>query len=294
MKCGQSARSIQEACDSLSPVLARIDNTHPIMPEIDYLEIFLEPIRKCAYYTPKFGSSVRKQGLVLVDFKNLYGSDPFYSWIGLDSDLMYAAHKAAGGMTSVYRQIGIGCERLFREVLFDAAGYADRASVTWSYSAKTRSGEPKKLSLDGRLGLEDIARQDVRERTRKWLEDYCKQLDIPAVPRRGAVFEIRQGYKSKDSKRQNADIDNATVAWSHGYLPVFAVFSSQIDSDIVLRYRNNRCGILTGIRDSGPFSSLYDFMDEVIGYDLAGFFEANRRTIRKEIEDILETLLRPE
>ena len=166
--------------------------------------------------------------------------------------------------------------------------------MTWSYSAKTRSGEPKKLSLDGRLGLEDIARQDVRERTRKWLEDYCKQLDIPAVPRRGAVFEIRQGYKSKDSKRQNADIDNATVAWSHGYLPVFAVFSSQIDSDIVLRYRNNRCGILTGIRDSGPFSSLYDFMDEVIGYNLAGFFEANRRTIRKEIEDILETLLRPE
>jgi hypothetical protein len=34
----------------------------------------------------------------------MYGADPFCSWVGLDSPLMYAAHKAAGGMTSVYRQ----------------------------------------------------------------------------------------------------------------------------------------------------------------------------------------------
>jgi len=76
------------------------------MPESSYLDIFLAPIRKCADYTPKFGVSSREEGLNLAGFKNLYGGDPFYSWIGLDSDLMYAAHKAAGGMTSIYRQIG--------------------------------------------------------------------------------------------------------------------------------------------------------------------------------------------
>ncbi len=264
------------------------------MPESAYLDIFLAPIRKCADYTPKFGTSSREAGLDLAGFKHLYENDPFYSWIGLDSDLMYAAHKAAAGMTSVYRQIGIGCERLFREVLFDCAGYPERDCATWSYKAKTPSGKTKTLSLDGRSGLSDIRQPAMHQRARQWLADYCEQLGVPKVPRAGAVFEVRQGYKSKDSKRQNADIDNATVAWSHDYLPVFAVFSSQIDADIVLRYRNSRCGILTGVRGLGPFDSLYDFMGAIVGYDLAGFFETNSATIRSEIEVVLTTLLRPE
>ena len=82
--------------------------------ENQYLEIFLAPVRQCKSYRPKFGQRNKKQGFSLSEFKTLYGSDPFYSWVGLDTDLMYAAHRAAGGMTSVYRQIGIGCERLFR------------------------------------------------------------------------------------------------------------------------------------------------------------------------------------
>jgi hypothetical protein len=40
----------------------------------------------------------------------MYGADPFYHWVGLDSQLMYAAHKVAGGMTSIYRHLGIGCQ----------------------------------------------------------------------------------------------------------------------------------------------------------------------------------------
>lgn len=263
------------------------------MPEAQYLELFLEPIRKCADYTPKFGTSAREAGLALSDFKGLYSTDPFYSWIGLDSDLMYAAHKAAGGMTSIYRQIGIGCERLFREILFDCAKYSDRSEATWSYAAQTQSGKAKTLYLDGRLGLADIGDAAVKSRVELWIRDYCVSLGVPRSPDAGAVFEVRQGYKSKDSKRQNADIDNATVAWSHNYLPVFAIFSSQIDTDIVLRYRNSRCGILTGTRDTGPLSSLYDFMEEVISYDLARFFRFNSRAIRQEIEQILITLLTP-
>ena len=263
------------------------------MPESEYLEIFLEPIRKCADYTPKFGTSSRDGGLDLAGFKSLYGGDPFYSWIGLDSDLMYAAHKAAGGMTSVYRQIGIGCERIFREILFDCAEYSERESATWSYEATTQSGKKKTLSLDGRIGLEDIGSADMRDRAEKWIADYCQELGVPKVPNAGAVFEVRQGYKSKDSKRQNADIDNATVAWSHDYLPVFAIFSSQIDTDIVLRYRNSRCGILTGVRGTGSLVSIYDFMADIVGYDLARFFESRSTDIRKEIEAVLETLLRP-
>lgn len=102
---------------------------------------------------------------------------------------------------------------------------------------------------------------------------------------------MRQGYKSKDSKRQRADLDNATVAWANGYLPVFAIFSAQIDSDIVLRYRNNRCGILIGTTDGDSQVSLYAFCQQVLDYDLAAFFARNSAAIRAEISGVLETLL---
>ena len=256
-----------------------------------YLELFLEPIRKCKNYKPKLGTN-EKEGVNLDGFKQLYGSDPFYSWIGLDSDLMYAAHKAAGGMTSVYRQVGIGCERLFRKIIIDTTKYDNPSFADWSYITKTKSGKNKKLSLDARLEFSAIQNAELKARLDKWLESYCRGLDVE-IPSNGVVFEVRQGYKSKDSKRQNGDIDNATVAWSKGYLPVFSVFSSQIDGDIVTRYRNNRCGILVGISNNNADESLFAFCNLVLGYDLADFFKRNSDILKQEIITILETLLSP-
>lgn len=262
--------------------------------EKEYLKTFLTPVKKCKTYKPKFGQGNNDKGLSLAEFKTLYGSDPFYAWVGLDTDLMYAAHRAAGGMTSVYRQIGVGCERLFRAVLVDTTGYTNPIYATWSYTAKTRSGKEKKLSLDGRLELPEIKNQIVLKNVKQWIKDYCTELGEVAEPTRGIVFEVRQGYKSKDSKRQNADIDNATVAWANDYLPVFAIFSSQIDFDIVLRYRNNRCGILIGTINGNDKMSMYAFCDRVLGYDLADFFRRHTAKIKKEIHGVLENLLSAE
>lgn len=259
--------------------------------EEKYIELFLNPIRKCKDYRPKFGDSKNEDGISLENFLTLYGSDPFYSWIGLDSGLMYAAHKAAGGMTSVYRQVGIGCEHLFREIIIDTTQYEDRDFAQWSYETKTSGGKVKTLSLDGRLELKEIRNTDLKVRLQQWMKQYCKDLSIEQTPKNGIVFEVRQGYKSKDSKRQNADIDNATVAWANGYLPVFAIFSSQIDSDIVLRYRNNRCGIMIGSHSSSPHISLFAFLKDILGYDLADFFEKNSNKIKLEIDSVLKALL---
>lgn len=262
--------------------------------EKQYLKTFLMPISKCKNYRPKFGQGNREKGFSLNEFKTLYSSDPFYSWIGFDTDLMYAAHRAAGGMTSVYRQVGIGCERLFRAVLVDTTGYTYPDFATWSYTAKTQSGKSKKLYLDGRLELSEIKNQAVLTNVKKWIKDYCAELAEVTEPSNGIVFEVRQGYKSKDSKRQNADIDNATVAWANNYLPVFAIFSSQIDSDIILRYRNNRCGILIGITHGDNKESLYTFCEQILGYNLADFFKRQSTAMKKEIHNVLKTLLSAE
>ncbi len=259
--------------------------------EEKYIEIFLEPIRKCKDYKPKFGESQNVDGVSLDGFIKLYGSDPFYSWIGLDSGLMYAAHKAAGGMTSIYRQIGIGYEHLFREIIIDTTQYKERDFAHWSYSAKTSGGKDKTLSLDGRLEFKEIQNSKLKRRVQKWIKSYCSELSIKQIPKNGVVFEVRQGYKSKDSKRQNADIDNATVAWANSYLPVFAIFSSQIDSDIVLRYRNSRCGVIIGSRSDNPNISLFAFSKEILGYDLATFFKKNSKKFKNEIHSVLKVLL---
>ena len=108
----------------------------------------------------------------------------------------------------------------------------------------------------------------------------------------GAVFEVRQGYKSKDSKRQNGDIDNATVAYAYHYLPIFTIFSSQIDNDIVLRYTNNRCGIIIGAINNNPYTSLFAFCEQVLEFDLAAFFQRNSKLISEEVNTVLETLFK--
>jgi len=274
--------------------LAQIESVKlTVTDENLYLKRFLDPIKVCRRYKPKFGLGHREEGLDLPRFLSIYGADPFYSWIGLDSDLMYAAHKAAGGMTSVYRQIGKGCENLFRQIIIDQAQYEDPRYALWSYISKTKNDKNKTLSLDARLELNEIRNADVRARVIQWIAEYSSSLSVPA-PLNGAVFEVRQGYKSKDSKRQNADIDNIAVAWANGYLPIFAIFSSQIDADLVLRYRNSRGGIIIGTTVGSSQISLFVFSKDVLGYDLAEFFHRNSEVIKSEVYSTLEILLRAE
>ena len=201
-----------------------------------YLGILLNPLDECARHKPAFGRNDPK-GVDIVQFRKLYGDDPLYRWIGLDSDLMYAAHKAAGGMTSIYRQLGIGCERLLRQIIMD-------------YSKSNIN------SLNG------------------------------------AVFEIRQGYKSADSKRQNADLRFGMRARSDDdLLPVIMIVSTQVNKNVFQRYRDQRIHIMIGILKGD--NSTYDFFSDVIGYDLADFFHRNSAIIQKRFETIIKQLLTP-
>jgi hypothetical protein len=105
---------------------------------------------------------------------------------------------------------------------------------------------------------------------------------------------VRQGYKSKDSKRQNADIRNAGQAYLKAYLPCVLVLSAQMDSDIFNRYRIAGWAILMGrVGNANPLASTYSFMRDIVGYDLEAFFERNHKRLHDEIEKVLVALLRP-
>lgn len=262
-----------------------------------YLDLVLEPIRVCARFKPKFGQGAKGDGLTLAQFQTLYQSDPFYNWFGLDNPMMYAAHKAAGGMTSVYRQIGIGCEKLFRTAVKDSLGLSE-ADVTWSYNVPLPNGKTRTLYLDGRVPLDKISDKVKRARFRAWMKEYAESIGVdPKVfsTLTGTIFEVRQGYKSKDSKRQNADIANAATAYTKAYFPCAVILSAQIDSDILLRYRAEKWAVVTGIEGANnPLISTYDFMRDVVGYDLAAFFKRNSKTLQTEIDSVLKALLAPE
>ena len=219
------------------------------------------------------------------------------SWFGLDNPLMYAAHKAAGGMTSVYRQIGIGCEKLFRRVLQDSLDLK-ATDVIWSYEVPLPNGKTRALYLDGRVPLDGISDKTKRARFQEWMHASAEHVGVdPKIftTLTGTIFEVRQGYKSKDSKRQNADIANAASAYTKAYLPCAVILSAQIDGDILLRYRTEKWAIVTGIEGANdPLISTYDFMRSVVGYDLAAFFKRNSKVIRTEIDAVLKALLEPE
>lgn len=235
--------------------------------------------------------------MTLQQFQVMYGADPFYSWLGLDSPMMYAAHKAAGGMTSIYRQVGIGGQWVFNKVLQDTLGLT-KLQANWTYKVPKAEGGTRSLSLDGRIELVDIKDAAARKRVKHWIDDGLRKVVVdPAAenaPKRGVVFEVRQGYKSKDSKRQNADIANAVHAYVEGYMPVVVVLSTQIDGDIVVRYTQARWLLLTGTKGGSPTESTYAFCRDILGYDLAGFFERNSPRFKAELEKVLIALLKPD
>ncbi len=255
----------------------------------EYIRIVIDPISACKNYIPKFGGSA---GLTLSEFQSLYRADPFYSWLGLDSPLMFTAHKAAGGMTSLYRQVGIGCQRLIQRIVMDNLNLTAEQSI-WSYEIKKIEGKTQTLSLDCCIPIAET-QLDRRPIVTNWVHNACRAVNISEdmIPVfKGAVFEIRQGYKSKDSKRQNADIANAAAAYSEGYLPVILLLSNQIDSSVADRYIKSRWLILRGTNNGSTTSSTYEFCRQVLGYDLANFFQRHSARLNQEVESVLTALL---
>ena len=217
-----------------------------------------------------------------------------YHWVGLDSELIYAAHKAAGGMTSIYRQLGIGCERLLRQIIQDEY-QIDDTQLVWSYTYDKGNGTMATHTLDACIRTNDIRNLTKKEKFKGWLTATAHNMGYSSSnvdSLNGAVFEIRQGYKSADSKRQNADLRFGMRARSDdALLPVIVIVSTQVNNYVFHRYRDQRLHMMIGVLKGE--NSTFAFFSEVIGYDLADFFQRNSASIRLRFETIIKQLLTP-
>lgn len=241
---------------------------------------------------PKMGTD---RPVSLAGFKELYGADPFYHWMGLDNILVYQAARGNSGMTSIYRQLGIGVERLFRHIIMDEFDL-DEHQANWSYTIPaTKTTEAKTRNLDARIDLGMVNNQSKRQLVVDWLTDvksriYQKQaIDFPL---KGVVFEVRQGYKSQDSKRSQGDTDNGKRALMEQYQMVVSVISMQINDAARTHYLDNGILVMTGdVNSDDVMTSTFAFMDRIIGYDFAGFFERNTGALKENMQTILEKTL---
>ncbi len=253
-----------------------------------YLRILLDALEVCRGYQPRLGG---QEPVSLERFLQQYAADPFYHWIGLDTTLVYKTHRAGGGITSLYRQLGIGCQRLFQQIVIDHLGLSKK-QIEWRYQVQREAGRIAFLELDARVQRDAIRSPDARERFSAWMHDAAQRLqDVDPGRLQGVVFEVRQGYKSRDSKRQNADIQSAVRAYAAGYMPVMLVLSEQIDEVVAQRYMGAKWLLLRGSRGNDPTRSTYAFCHSVIGFDLAGFFERNSSALRETVQGILGVLL---
>ncbi len=69
------------------------------------------------------------------------------------------------------------------------------------------------------------------------------------------------------------------------------LLSAQIDSAIEERYARAQWTILRGSLHGAAWNSSYVFSEQVLGYDLAGFFQRHSQTIKTEVERIIAELL---
>lgn len=167
--------------------------------------------------------------------------------------------------------------------------------VKWSYTVRKGRGKTRTLYLDARIPTDSVGDTARRNIIKQWIVNSASELEVServAATLQGIVFEIRQGYKSKDSKRQNADITNAATAYTKAYLPCVSILSLQIDDDIAFRYRNEKWVLLTGsTTEKSPQKSFYAFMRTIIGYDLAAFFQRYSDMLKAEVNNVLTKLL---
>src|SRR5581483_5452569 len=135
-------------------------------------------LRVSADFKPKLGQG-GNEGVTLSEFQQLYGADAFYHWFGLDSPLMYSAHRVSGGMTSIYRQLGIGCQLALNLILRDQLNLT-KAQANWSFIVPTPTGKSKKLSLDARIPIADVD-PSRRHAIERWLTHSAAALYKPST-----------------------------------------------------------------------------------------------------------------
>jgi hypothetical protein len=145
-------------------------------------------------------------------------------------------------------------------------------------------------SLDGRIDVLEFPKTPALERFNAWVPGAREAIGASFAPR-GMVCEVRQGYKSQDSKRASADASNAASILVASYAPVLVLMSKQISGPALRLFKVHKWIILQGDLSDDPLTSTYAFSKHVMGFDLAEFLQRLSPRLRAETERVFAALL---
>ena len=132
-------------------------------------------------------------------------------------------------MTSIYRQIGIGCEAPFAEFSgFSGLTYED---VKWSYTLPKSEGKTRTLYFRYRIPMEKVGDIYRRNIVKQWIRQAALRMEIePKIAKSltGIVFEIRQGYEVRTQKDKTQTSQTRRQPTPGGFCPVrqYSLFRS--------------------------------------------------------------------
>jgi hypothetical protein len=152
----------------------------------------------------------------------------------------------AGGLTSVYRQIGVGTEHLLRAIIRDSLGLTAE-ETTWSYRYRKPNGKTGVHSLDAKISFADLS--DAQRRIFiEWMEVVGPHVDL--TPANGSGYKVSFLKSGKVIKARTLNVRMRIYVrhecLSGGIASCIHDLSQQVSETVIDRYRKDKMAVLTG------------------------------------------------
>lgn len=217
------------------------------------------------------------------------GAEPKLIEQSLRDDALYGvifediAHKyaftALGGrlITSLHRNFGDIIEMSVREIFkvkFDLDGALAQMSLTLK-SVEKRSTRTSDATIPF-----DALEAHERSQIQSLHKHLLNANHGDANKLKGISYEIRQCYKSNDSKRRTADIDMADLLLANKQLPVMLIFCSSSSPSIITDYRRlSKWIILEG-------NEAFDYVAKLTGFNFKTYLHDKCKLHKKELDKL--------
>jgi hypothetical protein len=201
-------------------------------------------------------------------FCELLGEDPAFCHFGFNDERYVTARVGGNLVTSLHRKLGDMYEEIFKYLLKLKFALAD-ADLNFAVDVPI-GGRIQKRSTDG------IVRTEFLEGIK------LSGLRDDVMGKKGLGFEVRSCYQIGDSKRIQADWDMALALEKQGFIPIMLIFCSTSLRSPCLRLSKS-WNLFEG-------KATFEFIEELTGFDLYGFFAANHQVLSLTIDNIFAKL----
>lgn len=211
-------------------------------------------------------------------------SDALYGLLFRDISEFYVQSVLGGRITtSLHRNFGDIVEMSVREIFKSAFDLDDQLAQS-SFTLKSIEKRSTRTT-DVTLPYTALEEKTVG-RLRAFHEQLCKRhrRDVEGLHAtcKGVGYEVRQCYKSNDSKRRTADIDMSHLLANKGLAPVMLIFCSSSSASIIQDYnRLSKWLILEG-------TAAFEYVNDVTGFNYRAYLDSKIEKLAPQLRSLFQ------